>query len=197
MTIAKNRLMTIDDYLTYDDGTEARYELENGILIEMAPENALNSTIVSVLTIQLAAAGVSPYCLAKGHAIQVVSKQASARIPDLVVHSEASIQAILRDSKLLRLDAPAPILVVETVSSSNTDKKSHDRDYILKRAEYAQRGIPEYWIIDPSNACILVLMLTEGSYEERKYTDSQPLVSPSFPELTLTAKQVLSAGLDF
>ncbi|MEO1792260.1 MAG: hypothetical protein AAFR25_08565 [Cyanobacteria bacterium J06629_19] len=60
MTIAKNRLMTLDEYLTYDDGTDTRYELENGILIEMAPENPINSTIAPALAIYLATIGVSP-----------------------------------------------------------------------------------------------------------------------------------------
>jgi len=197
MTIAKNRLMTLDDYLTYDDGSEGRYELENGTLVEMAPENPLNSIIVSVLKIQLANVGVSPYCLSSNsHAIQVVSEHASTRIPDLVVHSEASIQAILGDNRLLRLSAPPPTLVVETVSSSTTDKASRDRDYISKRAEYAHREIPEYWIIDPEEDCVLILTLIATDYKERKYVDNQQIVSPSFPSLSLTARQILSAGMD-
>lgn len=201
MTIAKNRLMTLEEYLIYDDGTDTRYELEHGTLIEMAPENPLNNTIVLFLISRFLMTGTPHYCLATGHAIQVISDQASTRIPDLTVHSPASASAILQDRKLLRLEAPAPVLVVETVSSSNTDKVSRDRDYIFKRAEYAHRGIPEYWIIDPANSCVIILSLTESQdtesqYTEHKYTGEQQIVSPSFPTMSLTARQILTAGMD-
>jgi Uma2 family endonuclease len=46
-------------------------------------------------------------------------------------------------------EMPPPRLVVEVVSPG---KKDRDRDYIAKRQQYAERGIPEYWLIDPENA---------------------------------------------
>ncbi|MEO1792261.1 MAG: Uma2 family endonuclease [Cyanobacteria bacterium J06629_19] len=127
--------------------------------------------------------------------MQVISEYASARIPDLLVHSEASIKAILQDSKLLRLDAPVPTLVVEVVSSSNTDKASRDRDYVFKRTEYAHRGIPEYWIIDPEKSHVLILTLSGKQYTENRYTEKQLLAYTQFPAINLTAEQVLSAGI--
>ena len=195
MTIAKNRLMTLDEYLTYDDGTDTHYELENGTLVEMSTENPLNNTLIFFLISHLIMMGIPPYRFANGHAIQVISDYASVRIPDLVDHSEASIKAILQDSQLLRLDAPAPILVVEAVSSSNTDKASRDRDYIFKRAEYAHRGIPEYWIIDPEKSHVLILTLSGKQYTENRYTEKQLLASTQFPAINITAEQVLSAGI--
>jgi Uma2 family endonuclease len=84
---------------------------------------------------------------------------ATARQPDLIVHSQESEAAITADGKLLRFNGPAPLLVVEVVSNSDTDPKSRDRDYQEKRSEYALRGIPEYWIIDPIAAVILILTL--------------------------------------
>ncbi len=35
MTVATNRLMTLEEFLNFDDGTDARYELVNGELLEM------------------------------------------------------------------------------------------------------------------------------------------------------------------
>ena len=35
-----------------------------------------------------------------------------------------------------------------------------------KRADYAEAGIPEYWIADPRNETILVLGLDDGAYRE-------------------------------
>jgi Uma2 family endonuclease len=57
------------------------------------------------------------------------------------------------------------MLVVEVVSSSDTYPKSRDRDYIEKRVEYAARQIPEYWIIDPIAAVMLVFILAGEQYD--------------------------------
>ena len=57
MTIAKNRLMTLEEYLNYDDGTDRDSELEDGILIYMASENPLNSTIAMFLALHFAQIG--------------------------------------------------------------------------------------------------------------------------------------------
>jgi Uma2 family endonuclease len=50
-------------------------------------------------------------------------------------------------------------LVMEVVSAN--DPK---RDLEVKRAEYAQAGIPEYWIINPRSGQITVLALEGGQY---------------------------------
>jgi len=50
-------------------------------------------------------------------------------------------------------------LVMEVVS---TDDRRRDTE--TKRREYAQAGIPEYWIVDPQNEQLTVLTLDGGSY---------------------------------
>jgi Uma2 family endonuclease len=47
-----------------------------------------------------------------------------------------------------------PDLVIETVSPKN---RRHD--LVTKRDEYAEAGIPEYWIVDPEEKTITVLVL--------------------------------------
>jgi len=195
MTIAQNRLMTLGEYLEYDDGTDTCYELIDGILVEMAPENPLNNTIVVFLIVQFSQTGIEHYRLATDHGIQVGSKTASSRIPDLIVHSEASASAILQDGRLLRLGHPAPDLVIEIVSSSDTDKRSRDRNYVLKRREYALRSIQEHWIIDPEASCVVIHTLTDNNYAEKTYVDQQPLISSVVSNTELTARKVLTAGI--
>ena len=50
---------------------------------------------------------------------------------------------------------------MEVVSGDPEDRK---RDLIDKPKDYAQGGVPEYWIIDPEEQCIQVLTLTGKSY---------------------------------
>jgi len=194
MTIATPKRLTLEEYLTYDDGTDTRYELVDGVLVEMGAEDPINSTIVSFLFAVFLGLGIPYYRLAIGHQIAVSSTKATARQPDLVVHTEASAAAILSGSRLLMPEMPVPILVVEVVSSSNTDQKSRDRDYKEKRAEYAARQIPEYWIIDPIAAAVLVLTLDGEQYRESDFTGTQMIVSPVFSNFNLMAEQVLKAG---
>ena len=52
-------------------------------------------------------------------------------------------------------------LVGEVVSPDNPD-----RDLVEKRADYAEAGIPEYWIADPRDETIRVLSLRGSTYVE-------------------------------
>ncbi|EKV00370.1 hypothetical protein Lepto7375DRAFT_2478 [Leptolyngbya sp. PCC 7375] len=195
MTIATNKTLTLEEYLTYDDGTGARYELVNGVLVEMPTESPMNKTIVMFLVSYFLRLGIPYYRLAVGHQLEVTSEKASAREPDLVVHSEESAAAILQDGKLLRLGMPIPDLVVEVVSSSDTDLKSRERDYVEKRQDYSELKVPEYWIVDPVAGVVCVLTLVDGHYQERKFEGDQVLLSSKFTAVALTATQVLRAGL--
>jgi Uma2 family endonuclease len=52
-------------------------------------------------------------------------------------------------------------LVMEVVSSGNDGRR---RDLKQKREEYAQAGIPEYWIVDPELGQITLLTLEDQIY---------------------------------
>jgi Uma2 family endonuclease len=62
-----------------------------------------------------------------------------------------------------------------------------------KRAQYAARGIAEYWAIDPIEQVVTVLRLENGQYVEvGVFRDGGAIVSPMFPQLSLTVQQILS-----
>ena len=46
---------------------------------------------------------------------------------------------------------------------------------VEKRADYAEAGIPEYWIADPRDATINVLTLDGDSYVEHGYVRPRPI----------------------
>jgi Uma2 family endonuclease len=196
MKLATERRMTLAEYLEYDDGTDTRYELEDGVLVEMSSENPLNLAIASALFAAFLNLGIPAHRLMIGLGMEVDSRKVTARIADLVVHSQASAVAVRSGAKLLKADMPAPLLVVEAVSSSDTDPRSRQRDYEDKRAEYAERGIPEYWIVDPAAGVVLVLTLGSVGYQEQRFTGNQAIASPTFPAFALTAEQVLDPPFD-
>jgi Uma2 family endonuclease len=195
MTVATQSRMSLEEYLTYDDGTDTRYELVDGVLVEMGAESTINTWIAMYLAFAFGGLGLSPQRCGMKQKIQVNSKQVSARDPDLIIHSEDSALAIKgRSEACLRLNEPNPLIVIEVVSPGEPGTENYDRDYIDKRSEYAARGIPEYWLIDPSRSVVLVLTLLGGAYQTATFTGKTVIVSPSFPALKLTAEDVLTAG---
>lgn len=52
-------------------------------------------------------------------------------------------------------------LVLEVVSPEKPE-----RDLVVKRGDYAEAGIPEYWIVNPETETIAVLRLEGGAYAE-------------------------------
>ena len=52
-------------------------------------------------------------------------------------------------------------MVIEVVSGSAEDRH---RDLVIKRQEYAQAGIGEYWIVDPTEEKVTVLSLAGENY---------------------------------
>ena len=187
--------MTLEEYLNYDDGTDTRYELRDGILVDMGAESDINVVIGSLL-FSIFLQWIPYYCIRRGTEIAVSGNAANTRYPDLVIVTEDGAAALVgKPRSLITSNMPAPALVVEVVSNSETNQTSRDRDYIDKRREYAQRGIPEYWIVDPVAGVVLVLKLVQGNYQEQQFTEDQRLVSPGFPNLNLSAKQILEAGL--
>ena len=193
MTVATDRRMTLKEYLDYDDGTDIRYELEDGVLVEMSAETPLNPQIAMLLVFAFARLGVPEKHLVIGHQIEVRSRYATARQPDLVVHTTESDTALSGNEKVLRLGSPSPLLVVEVASQTITDAKSRRRDYEQKPKEYADRGIAEMWIVDPDRSWVKVGTLADDAYQFETFRGDEAIVSPTFPELKLTAAFVLGA----
>jgi Uma2 family endonuclease len=118
-------------------------------------------------------------------------KTPRTRYPDLVVLKPEHL-AMVTTRLTIRGDMPAPRLVAEVVSPGDDNEK---RDYVDKREQYQARGIPEYWLIDPQEQTIQILKLEAGQYVEvDTFRGDDRLESPTFPMLSLTAHQVLTAG---
>jgi Uma2 family endonuclease len=189
--ITTPRQFTLAEYLAYDDGTDKRYELVNGELIEMPAESDLNNQI-AIYLIGVLIQVVSMRLLRRGTEVVVTGSRATSRVPDLMVLTEELAIALAGTWRsIILIDMPPPALVIEVVSPG---KENQDRDYRYKRSEYAARGIAEYWIVDPDLAQVVLLSLVDGWYEQAIYQAEQRLLSSLFPTLELTAKQVIQAG---
>lgn len=92
---------------------------------------------------------------------------------------------------VIRLNEPAPLLVVEVVSESTKAEDCH-----AKRIEYRALGIPEYWIVDPLAQKVTICTLTAEAYQSPEYKGMDVIQSPTFPALALTAAEILQPKAD-
>ncbi|MGG6265109.1 Uma2 family endonuclease [Leptolyngbya sp. AN03gr2] len=195
MTQTKTRFTSIEEFLAYDDGTNTRYELVNGVLVDMGAESTTNTIVAGFLFATFLQLGIPAYRIGFKQWIAVSSKAVTARDPDLIVHSEGSFASIDGlPQALIAADASAPLIVIEIVSPGNPGSENYNRDYVEKPNEYAARGIPEFWRIDPERSIVTVLKLENGTYQAKDFRGSELIVSPTFPTLQLTAEQILRAG---
>ena len=80
-----------------------------------------------------------------------------------------------------------------------------EEEYIDKFEDYQCFGIPEYWIVDykaiasreflgnPKIPTVFVNLLDEnGKYQTTKFTGDDKIISQTFPELNLTAAEILN-----
>ena len=176
--------LTFEEYLNYDDGTDNRYELEDGELIIVNPATFRHAFIIHFLTNffeQQINQLNQPWITLSG--IGVRTSVNRSRIPDICVIDREEITDL--DVSAVMESA---IIAVEIVSP-----ESRTRDYRYKRSEYSVVGIPEYWIVDPTEQKVVILNLVEGLYEKVEYRGDDRIVSQIFSELTLTVEQVLQA----
>ena len=196
MTQTKQRFLSFDEYLSYDDGTDTLYELFNGELIAVPPESGLNVQIANRLFLIFAL--LIGTDRVRGHGLELeVRGEPRNRYPDLTIIQAEHVEQLQRRNTV-RVAMAAPLLVIEIVSPGELQR---DRDYTAKRMQYQDRGIPEYWIVDPQLKTVLVLALVNDVYTEvatfgggDEAGNGDRIQSPQFGELTLTVAQVFAAS---
>jgi Uma2 family endonuclease len=130
------RLMTLSEFVSLPEDNRYRYELQEGVLV-VSPR-ALRKH-------QLAA-----YRLARQIDDQLSAEWETVLDMEVVVHSEDPAIVRVPDLVVTRVGGPearlAPsdvLLAVEVISP-----ESRNVDTRLKPFEYADAGIPHYWVVD-------------------------------------------------
>jgi len=191
MMITQQKL-TFSEYLNYQDSTDNRYELVEGELIPMSLGTGKHGAIAKrlerffddeIYRMQL------PWT-AQRFSVGIRSPRGgrwdTSRIPDVTVLPHEQWQSLNDREAVIDLNEVPPFLVVEIVSPS-----TQTTDYRSKQSEYAVLEIPEYWIVDPLQNCIIICTLLDGFYDQVVFYDDQRIISSTFSDLDLTVNQVL------
>lgn len=196
MTQAKTEPLTFSEFLERDDTNGTRYDLlSNGDLVAVPSEAEINSAIAMMLLEKL-----MPYIQLRLVKVGVLELEVDPigdnkrnRRPDLAIlePKHLTIESLKKRTALFLGSLP-PRFVAEVVSPGNSDTDNYKRDYVWKRQQYQDWGIPEYWILDPHRLQVTVLILIDGIYQEKIYQGSTPIASTEFSELVIAADDLLA-----
>ena len=204
MTQVLRKVVTFDEFVAkYPDNTLKRYELYDGVVVEMPQPIGDHEEVVGFLATQITLEYSRlnlRYFIPKTVFVKPVENE-SAYSPDVLILNQPNLVNEPRWKKESTVTQAASIpLVIEVVSTNWRD------DYLKKYADYEEMGIPEYWIVDyaalggrefigkPKQPTILVCSLEEEEYRVSKFRGDDRIESSIFPELNLTAEQIFSAG---
>ncbi|GBO54044.1 hypothetical protein APA_1992 [Pseudanabaena sp. lw0831] len=184
-------------------GDSNRYELIDGEVFDLEPtgyHEEVSAFITTKVCAQIDAIGLNWFVLQRG-LLRPSNMGMTAFRPDVMVidHNELEKELLWHDQSILTLGSSIKF-VVEVVNSN------WQNDYARKVEDYAILGIPEYWIADytglggtrhigkPKQPTLSICTLVNGEYEIQQVQGNQPITSLTFPNLKLTAEQVLKAG---
>ena len=145
LTQPPGRLLTTSEYAALGEDDRNRWELQEGNLV-MSPSPTPRhmvaaGEIYAHLRSQLPTGLVAVPDVDLDIQLVPDGQPGTVRRPDLVVVNRAEFDRVGREGGLLR--ASETLLIVEIVSPG-----SRRTDMIIKRGEYAEAGIPHYWIVD-------------------------------------------------
>lgn len=160
------RLLSVRDFAALSEDDRTRWELQEGNLVMSPSPTPRHMVAVAELYGQLR--GQLPANLRAVPDVDLdvqlvpADQPGTARRPDLVVVEQAEFDRVEADGGLLR--AANTVLVIEIVSPG-----SRRTDNLVKRGEYADAGIPAYWIIDIDHPTSLVAchLAGEFGYQDR------------------------------
>ncbi|MDS0133332.1 MULTISPECIES: Uma2 family endonuclease [unclassified Amycolatopsis] len=112
-------------------------------------------------------------------------KPGFSRRPDLLIVERAAIARVRQDSAMLRAEDVAVVIEIVSPGSERTD-------YHVKHDEYADAGIPHYWIIDMSEPISLVACHQAGEFG---YMDAAAVTGTFATEVPFPVKLDLTALL--
>lgn len=190
MTQTPFKKVTFAEFLDYD-APDHRLELEDGEIITMPTGSPLHIAIIRFLFTTLEneiKANHLPFEIFPG-GIGVRTGLRTSREPDLCILHREDWDALRKQNPLSAIVERPPLLVVEVVSPGNINR---DRDYHTKRREYAEMGIPEYWIVDPAEQKVVLCVLVGQSYQLTELAGQSLIRSTLLPQLVLTAEQLFN-----
>jgi Uma2 family endonuclease len=174
--------VTYEDYANFHD--DNRYELVDGRLELMSPGPNSVHQLVSFEIQKRIAHTCEKDAIILNAPIDVILSSKEVRQPDLVILLRTHLHQLTR-----RGVEGAPDVVIEILSPSTAK-----RDKMSKMVSYAKHGIPEYWIVDPSDCFLEQFYLQNDHYIlTNVFAEGDAVSSQVLPCLSFTMQEVMDS----
>ncbi|MDQ6695822.1 MAG: Uma2 family endonuclease [Chloroflexota bacterium] len=179
---------TAEQYLRITGHTNRHIEVTDGQL-ELLPMPTDKHQVIIALLYRL----LFPYMDRVGGvvlfaALRLQIREGKFREPDLMLLLDAN--DLRRENRYWR----GADLVIEVVSEDDPE-----RDTRVKRADYAEGRIPEYWIVNPAEETVTVLRLADTEEEYAAYAEhgvfrrGETATSALLPDFSVQVSAILDA----
>ena len=173
------RMMTLDEFRNAEVVEGYRYELARGIVEVSDVPNDRHGLIIWVILRFIAVYDLShPGTIARAGG----GSEFRLWLPVLVSGRNPDVAVALRSTPKDGRGRRPPSLAFEVVSEGSD---ARERDYVAKRAEYLAFGLREYWIVDPQDRTVTVLVRDGDAWVEQSYRTDQTAVSLVLPGLAM------------
>lgn len=150
-----DRLLTLADWEKLPDYPAHHVEVCEGVLVAAPSPGDVHDHAALTLALQLDRQLPDSLCALGGAEVLVGTDPLTVRIPDLVVVDRALVDA---DPDRAQAADVRLVLEVTVPGTARTDR-------VTKFSEYAEAGIPQYWIVDLCGPpLIAVFTLDSGWY---------------------------------
>jgi len=223
-TQTEPKIYTFDEFIEwYPENSVVRYELHDGVIVEMpkprGKHSKLTGSLVGKLLTTISEIGKTDIWFIPRESIIKPERDKSGYEPDIIILNQETIDTETRwETESIIQNATSVKLIVEVVSQCvarvprvvATDEPvrvstNWQDDYYDKLRDYEGMGIPEYWIVDyaalggrkfignPKQPTIFVCELIDGEYQMTPFRENDRTVSPTFPQLNLTVQQIFDS----
>ncbi|MDF5722312.1 MAG: Uma2 family endonuclease [Rhizonema sp. PD37] len=236
-TQAELKLFTFDEFIEwYPEKSEVRYELHDGVIVEMpkprGQHSKLTGSLVGKLLTTISEISKTDIWFIPRESIVKPKRDKSGYEPDIIILNQETIDTETRwETESIIQNATSVKLIAEVVSTAVASSRetlspvayggkpscsassptrclsNWQDDYYDKLRDYEDMGIPEYWIVDyaalggrkfignPKVPTIFVCELIDGEYQMTPFIGIDRIISPTFPQLNLTAQQIFDSAL--
>jgi Uma2 family endonuclease len=217
----QTKIYTFDQFIEwYPEQSEFRYELHDGIIIEMPKPRGKHSKLtgfaIEELLLAIREIGKRGTWFIPRESIVKPSRDKCGYEPDIIILDQENLSDETRwDQESVIQNTASIKIIMEVVSTNWRD------DYYDKFRDYEEMGIPEYWIFEdtaldgspglkqvsvdyaalggrdfigyPKQPTIFVCELIDGEYVKKMFRGNDLIKSPTFPQLNLTAQQIFDS----
>ncbi|SHI24025.1 Uma2 family endonuclease [Desulfosporosinus lacus] len=186
----EDKKYTFADYLTYPE--DERWEIIDGVQYLQASPTPVHQEVLTELVRQIANHLIgkpckvypAPFCVR----LPLGSEKNEYEVKNIV---EPDISIICGKSKIDDKGCNgAPDMIIEIISPS-----SIKMDRVVKFNKYEKAGVREYWIVEPDQklVSVVVLQINQRYGRTEIYTEEDKIAVSIFPDLVIDLSEVFTS----